>query len=98
MMDASLSNKCGLIEAHGRGKPAEDFLVGQRLSVGLRRFRLGGYRVVEIGKDDVVEFQEAGSGQNVIGVDRRVGHEEVGHDGEQVFARKALADCFRAGT
>ncbi len=66
--------------------------------MGLRGLRLRRNRVVEIGEDEVVEFEEAGGGQHVIGVDGGVGHEEVGHDGEQVLARQASADCFGAGT
>ena len=81
----------GFGEIHHARQPPENFRIGQRLADRLRGLDLRRKRQMEIACHDVVEFKEARGRQHEIGKIRRVGPEEIRNHGEEVFARKRLA-------
>ncbi len=85
--------------AHALRQCLRDVEVGARFAR-----RLGGllaplHPVGAVGTVEIVGFEVARGRQHDVGVARRVGHERVVHDGEQVLAAKPLLHLvhFRAG-
>ena len=84
-------------EAHGSSKAPENLLIGESLSGWLQRRDLGRDGMVEIGHDEVVEFEKTRGRQDVICVVRRIGLEEVDRDLQQVRSLQRAAQASLVG-
>ena len=76
----------GFLVVHRARQATEDLGVGQRVAQRLDRLHLGRKRQVEIGRDEIVELEEARRRQHVVGEVGGVGREQVDRDRQQVFA------------
>ena len=90
----------GLGESHGFREPSADVPVAQTLTQGADDGSAALYAEIAVGRVQIVMLEGGRRGQDNVGVARRVRHEALGNDNEEIFALKPPDDgiLIRVGT